>query len=187
MIDAQTDVPTLKASAQVKVGARMSPAKDIQIAYADILSNIDSEKFEELKKQFLFSIDAADAEYGLLSQELGILQSMIPKWNEEIEQTKLQIENLKTEIGVLEKEKEDVDEKMANYLELSKIKTEASNINIEKITKDIENCTIKNKEDEDNIAAAEISNERRKQAVLEIYKGIQSFKGANSDDQQSAN
>ncbi|EAY08251.1 transmembrane protein, putative [Trichomonas vaginalis G3] len=184
-MDSINDATTLKTAAQVKVNARLIPAKDLHTSYAEILSNADPTKFEDLKKQLLLVIDTAEAEYSLLNQEVSILNSMIPQWNNEITAANSQIDKLKEEITVLEKEKQDVDEKLAKYNELMKLKEETSNIHTDKLIKDIENCELKNKEDETNIEMAEKSNERRKQAVLGIHKNIQLFLGKNTDEQAS--
>ena len=101
----------IKTAAKVKVNARLVPVKEIHNAYSSLLSNTDPEKFEELKKALLLSIDAAEAEYSLLNQETVTMTDIIPRWEEEIEQASKQIEAFQIQMGLLKHEKQELEEK----------------------------------------------------------------------------
>ena len=165
----------VKTAAKIKVNARLLPAKEIQLAFSELLNNKDPEKFEELKNNLLLKIDSAEAEYNILNQETQIMNEMIPKWKEELDTASQQCEKFQEELNVLTREKEQLENEKEEAEAVQKLKLEVMKNNPSKMLQDLVEIEKRNKEDEMAIEETEKGNEIRNSGVKEIKHGLDLF------------
>ena len=165
----------VKSAAKIKVNARLLPAKEIHLAFSELLTNQDPEKFEELKQNLLIKIDSAEAEYNILNQETILMNEMIPKWKEEIEEATQQIEKFQEELNVLSHEKQELEDKKAEVENIEKLKAEVAKNDTSKKLREIAETEARNKADEQEYEETEKRNNTRKAGLNEIKHGLNVF------------
>lgn len=165
----------LKKIAKIKVNSRLRPAKDMHVAYSDLLSCSDPNNFEELKNKLILSIDSAEVEYKILQDELKSVASLIAKWENESEQCQQSLNNLQEENITLIHEKDDIEDERKKTDELIKMQSTIETEHVEKKMKDIQKMHDENLEKEGKIVTETETNEKRQEALAQIVDGYEKF------------
>lgn len=165
----------LKKIAKIKVNSRLRPAKDMHVAYSDLLSCSDPNNFEELKNKLILSIDSAEVEYKILQDELKSVASLIAKWENESEQCQQSLNNLQEENITLIHEKDDIEDERKKTDELIKMQSTIETEHVEKKMKDIQKMHDENLEKEGKIVTETETNEKRHEALAQIVDGYEKF------------
>lgn len=164
-----------KTAARIKVNSRLQPAKDIHVAFSDLVSSTNQDDFPELRRKFILSIDSAEIDFKILQDELATMESLVNKWKDEIDQCEQQFKLLEDENLSLLLEKEQIEqekEKVDKLIQMkSQIKSEKINHKIES-TKKVEKD---NEQTREEIKKVEETNERRKIGLQQIVEGFEKF------------
>lgn len=162
-------------AAKIKVHSRLKPAKDIHVAFSNLISCTNPNDFSELKQKLILAIDSAEVEYNILQDEFNTMEILVDEWNKEINQCEqqqlfLQEENdsLLHEKDEIEQEKEKVDKlnEMKSIIKTEKVSSKIDSIN--KIKKENE---LKRKE----IKEVKRTNKIRKYGKDLLEEGYQIF------------
>ena len=164
-----------KKIAKIKVNSRLRPAKDMHVAYSDLLSSSDPNNFEDLKNKLILSIDSAEVEYKILQDELKSMASLIEKWKNESEQCQQSLNNLQEENITLIHEKDDIEDERKKTDELIKMQSTIETEHVEKKMKDIQKMHDENLEKEGKIVTEMETNEKRQEALAQIVDGYEKF------------
>lgn len=162
-------------AAKIKVHARLKPAKDIHVAFSNLLSCSDPNKFDELKQKLILSIETAEVEYKILQDEFNTIETLVDKWNNEIENCDKQQAVFEDENISLLHEKDEIEEEREKVNKLLDMK---STIKTEKIYAKMDSITKIQKENQSllkEIKEVEKTNKRRKMGINEIEEGYQIF------------
>lgn len=164
-----------KSTARIKVNFSLSfkPMKDIQIQYAELLSNSNPEKFAEIKRNLLFAIEASYSEYRVLLNELTRIKQVTEAWKQI--QYDSQIEVYQSELRHLEHELNELVAKQKRVDALEAQKETLKKINIPNLTAEsklVEASVLQTQREIESVAH---DNEIRKEALRQTLKNLELF------------
>lgn len=96
----------LETKARIKINSRLVPAKDIQIAFGELISCVDPENFENLKEKLILAIDSAEKEFEILQMEVNSINTAKESFRAEMERCGADMGNLAEQLEALNYEKE---------------------------------------------------------------------------------
>jgi chromosome segregation ATPase len=165
----------LRTAARVKANARLQPAKDISVSYSELLANTNPDKFLEIRAKLILSIDAAEAEYQILRNQITVIADVIHSWDREIQFCRTDVQNLQTEMNALDAEREEIEERVRTISHLEALKQHLMRANIEGMRTERERIVRENADMQKDIEAIEASNEKRSAALTEVIAGFEKF------------
>jgi hypothetical protein len=165
----------LATAARIKANSRLKPAKDVSVAYAELLSNTNPDLFPDLQNRLVLAIDSAAAEYQILINEVQQLESLIGHWKSEHVKSRRDIEAYQEEITALDGEGDGIAARLARLSRLNEMKAKLVRANIAGLANEIVKQDEENEEMEAEIAAVEVANEKRSLGLDEIGPDLSSL------------
>jgi chromosome segregation ATPase len=165
----------LRTAARIKAYSRLRPAKDVCVAFAELLNAADPEKFSKARSRLILAIDSAEAEHQILSNEITVINELVAQWNMEIEMCQKDVQAYQSELVALDEERETIERKIEKLEELNGKKMELMRANAEGLIADTSKVANGNQDMEREIASIEQSNDKRKIAMDDILCGFRKF------------
>lgn len=162
-------------AAKIKVQSRLKPAKDIHIAFSNLLSCSDPDKFNELKQKLILSIDSAEVEYKILQDECGIMEFLANKWNDEIDKCSNQQAVLNDENDLLHHENDEIEQEREKVGQLNEMKSTIINEKVSSKIESIKKIHKDNEQKQKEIEEVRKTNKIRKYGKDLIEEGYQIF------------
>ena len=120
----------LETKARIKINSRLVPAKDIQIAFGELLSCVDPDNFENLKEKLILAIDSAEKEFEILEMEVNTLKTAKETFGAEIQRCTSDMANIAEQLEALELEKESIQKQIQDLNEKERVKSELIKANL---------------------------------------------------------
>jgi hypothetical protein len=158
----------LRTAARIKENARLKPVKDISVLYGELIANTNPEKHSEIRDNLVLAIDAAESEYQILTSEIAVMSKLFLEWDREIAACRTDIQNLQAEMLALDQEREEIEARGRTLSRLAFLKEEFLRANVPGLRDDLLRLLHENEEAEREIAATELSNEKRCSALGEV-------------------
>jgi chromosome segregation ATPase len=165
----------LKTAARIKANSRLKPAKDISVVYAELMANTNPDLFADLQARLVLTIDAAAAEYQILTNEIQELESLIPLWEDEIAKSRQDVRFYQEEVSALDEERDSIFERVSQLHQLDQMKAELVKANLDELMVETAKLRHENVQTEEEIHSIEVSNERRRLGLDEVVAGFEDF------------
>jgi chromosome segregation ATPase len=147
-----------------------------------MLNASEPQKFERAKDQMVLSIDSAEAEYKILSNEIEVIGELISRWNTEMLMCQKDVEAYQAEMITLDEERERIERKIRKLEALNNMKLELQRANVEGLIAETEKIKAQNEEMVKDISSGEDSNAKRKAGMQQIVSGFKKFLLVESDE-----
>lgn len=165
----------IEAKARIKANSRLTPAKDIHVAFSQLLSSADPERFEELKAKLLLAIDSAAEEYQILAREVDVISSLTDQWKEETKHCQADMDALQAELVRIDEESEVIARKISTQRQLEKMKEQLIQADLPMLRERIAETERSNEELAKEIESTKATNERRSVGFDEVLSGFRKF------------
>jgi DNA repair ATPase RecN len=165
----------LRTAARIKANSRLKPAKDISVAYSELVSNTNPAKFGELQERLVVAIDSADAEYQILQNEISAMNGLLQEWERELQLCRQEVLELQTEMLTLGEEREAIEARRRRLSQLQAMKERLINANIPELVSGTVSLARANYDAEKEIESIEATNEKRRIGLEEVITGFERF------------
>ena len=165
----------IEAKARIRANSRLNPAKDIHVAFSELASSVDPERFEELKARLILAIDSAEAEFKILSREVDVLSSLTEQWKAEMSNCDADQLALQAELVKLDEESDVIAGQIAARRDLENKKEQLIREDLPNLTVRIEETKKSNEDLANEIEATKATNERRSVGFDEALAGFRKF------------
>jgi DNA gyrase/topoisomerase IV subunit A len=165
----------LRTAARIKSNSRLKPARDIRVAYSELISNTNPERFRELQEKLVLAIDSAAAEYQILQNEIAVMNDLLQEWEREMELCREEVLELQTEMLTLGEEREAIEGRRKRLAQLQVMKERLITANIPELVSSTFSLASANYDTEKEIESIEATNEKRRIGLEEVIAGFEKF------------